>query len=156
MTQPDEAVKTINAWVSDKTREKIKELIQRDFISDDTRLILTNAIYFKGRWENGIRERPTPGTKTGTAPRHQQGADDAPEGRLPVLRGRRLPGARSSLQGRQLSMLVVLPRKKDGLACAGKPWAAGSDLPAGDGRASITKRRSSSRSPASRWRRSSN
>src|SRR6266567_3019599 len=31
-SSPDEAVKAINAWVSDKTREKIKELIQRDFI----------------------------------------------------------------------------------------------------------------------------
>jgi serpin B len=50
-TQPDEAVQTMNAWVSTKTREKIKELIQRDFISPDTRLMLTNAIYFKGQWD---------------------------------------------------------------------------------------------------------
>src|SRR5262245_34620519 len=44
---PDEAVTTINDWVSDKTREKIKELVRRDSIDEDTRLILTNAIYFK-------------------------------------------------------------------------------------------------------------
>ena len=81
--QPDEAVKTINAWVSDKTREKIKELIKRDFINDDTRLILTNAIYFKGSGRRSSR-RPTPGTKTGTAPTYPQGADDAPEGGLPA------------------------------------------------------------------------
>src|SRR5262245_34631017 len=48
--KPDEAVKTINAWVSCKTREKIKELINRNLIDKDTRLILTNAIYFKGQW----------------------------------------------------------------------------------------------------------
>src|SRR6516165_1936886 len=47
--QPDEAVRTINAWVSGKTREKIRGLVKRDFIGDDTRLVLTNAIYFKGR-----------------------------------------------------------------------------------------------------------
>jgi serpin B len=47
---PDEAVKSINAWVSDKTREQIKGLIRRDCINADTRLILTNAIYFKGQW----------------------------------------------------------------------------------------------------------
>ena len=29
--QPDEAVRAINAWVSDKTREKIRELVRRDF-----------------------------------------------------------------------------------------------------------------------------
>src|ERR1700723_523138 len=45
--QPAEAVRTINAWVSDKTREKIRELIQRDVINAGTRLILTNAVYFK-------------------------------------------------------------------------------------------------------------
>src|SRR5262245_16264751 len=48
--QPDEAVTAINAWVSGKTREKIEGLIRRDFINADTRLILTNAIYFKGQW----------------------------------------------------------------------------------------------------------
>ena len=52
-------MKTINAWVSDKTREKIKELIQRDFINDDTRLILTNAIYFKGQWEKEFEKADT-------------------------------------------------------------------------------------------------
>jgi serine protease inhibitor len=30
VARPDEAVRTINAWVSDKTREKIKVLIQRN------------------------------------------------------------------------------------------------------------------------------
>src|SRR4051794_4482238 len=57
--KPDEAVRTINAWVSDKTHEKIKELVKRDFISDDTRLVLTNAIYFKGRWEREFKEAHT-------------------------------------------------------------------------------------------------
>ena len=52
-------MKTINAWVSDKTRAKIKELIQRDFINDDTRLILTNAIYFKGGGKMNSREANT-------------------------------------------------------------------------------------------------
>ena len=123
--QPDEAVKTINAWVSDKTREKIKELVKRDFINDDTRLILTNAIYFKGRWDKEFEEADTRDEDWHGPNRHREGADDAPEGRLLVLRGRRLPGARSALQGRQLSMLVVLPRKKDGLASLESQWAAG-------------------------------
>ena len=57
--KPDEAVKTINAWVSVKTREKIKELIQRNLINKDTCLILTNAIYFKGQWEKTFKEADT-------------------------------------------------------------------------------------------------
>jgi serpin B len=77
--QPDEAVKTINAWVSAKTREKIKELINRNLIDKDTCLILTNAIYFKGQWEQvfektATRDEDWHGTKTcKVAMMHQRG-----------------------------------------------------------------------------------
>src|SRR5262245_37490325 len=37
--QPEETVKSINAWVSDRTREQIRELVRRDFINADTCLI---------------------------------------------------------------------------------------------------------------------
>ncbi len=41
---------TINTWVSDQTEKKIAELIKRDSISPETKLIITNAVYFKGQW----------------------------------------------------------------------------------------------------------
>ncbi|KAJ3654861.1 hypothetical protein Zmor_014018 [Zophobas morio] len=44
------AAATINAWVEDKTKEKIKDLINKDDLDDLTRLVLVNAIYFKGSW----------------------------------------------------------------------------------------------------------
>jgi len=40
----------INKWVSEKTKAKIENLINSDAINSETRLILTNAIYFKGKW----------------------------------------------------------------------------------------------------------
>jgi len=49
--QPESARKTINAWVEDNTNNKIKELLSPRNITKDTRLILTNTIYFKGEWE---------------------------------------------------------------------------------------------------------
>lgn len=49
--QPDAAVEQINGWCNEKTRGKIPTIIQRDFINKDTRLILTNAIYFLGKWK---------------------------------------------------------------------------------------------------------
>lgn len=42
---------TINKWVEDKTNNKIRELIQPRDLTSLTRLVLTNAIYFKGKWE---------------------------------------------------------------------------------------------------------
>ena len=45
-----ESAKTINDWVEQKTNEKIKNLISSDALNDMTRLVLINAIYFKGNW----------------------------------------------------------------------------------------------------------
>ncbi len=42
----------INEWVALKTKDKIKDLIPQGAVSPETRLILTNAIYFKGDWKN--------------------------------------------------------------------------------------------------------
>lgn len=42
---------TINTWVEEQTNGKIKDLIPKDKINDMTRLVLTNAIYFKGNWQ---------------------------------------------------------------------------------------------------------
>ena len=46
-----EAAKTINAWIEEQTKDKIKDMIKPDMLSDATKLVLTNAIYFKGLWE---------------------------------------------------------------------------------------------------------
>ena len=41
---------TINSWVEDKTKNKIKDLVPSSALSSYTKLVLTNAIYFKGTW----------------------------------------------------------------------------------------------------------
>jgi len=51
--------KTINDWVEEKTNGKIKDLIPFGAINDLTRLILTNAIYFKGEWVRQFNEDDT-------------------------------------------------------------------------------------------------
>lgn len=40
----------INSWVEEKTREKIENLIVEGVLDPMTRLVLVNAIYFKGNW----------------------------------------------------------------------------------------------------------
>ncbi len=41
---------TINDWVEEKTNDKIKGLFPEGSIVPETRLVLTNAVYFKGNW----------------------------------------------------------------------------------------------------------
>ncbi len=53
-SDPSQAAATINAWVSDQTHGKIPSLISPDMITPFTRLILTNAIYFKGNWASAF------------------------------------------------------------------------------------------------------
>lgn len=52
------ASKIINQWVSDKTKDKIKEVVPSQ-IPDDLVLFLINAIYFKGNWTYEFNEEYT-------------------------------------------------------------------------------------------------
>lgn len=45
-----EAAKTVNAWVEGKTKNQIKNLVNENSLSLDTKLMIINAIYFKGDW----------------------------------------------------------------------------------------------------------
>jgi len=49
----------INDWVKDMTNNKIDSLIDEDMINGLTRLVLVNAIYFKGDWETKFDPKKT-------------------------------------------------------------------------------------------------
>ncbi|MHC4942863.1 MAG: serpin family protein [Planctomycetota bacterium] len=49
----------INQWVEEKTRDKIKDLLPEGSIDALTRLVLTNAIYFKGLWADPFEKKDT-------------------------------------------------------------------------------------------------
>lgn len=44
------ARRTINAWVADRTHNRIPELLGEGVLTPMTRMVLANAIYFKGDW----------------------------------------------------------------------------------------------------------
>jgi serpin B len=110
------ARETINQWVEDKTRKKIRELIPPGGLDAETRLVLANAAYFKGKWTLPFRKtatRPEPfyleGGGTVQAPLMRQ---EAP---MCYLRAVGYQAVDLLYRGSDLSMLVLLPDRKDGL-----------------------------------------
>lgn len=51
----EEARRTINSWVTEETEGRIEHLIPEGALSEITRLVLTNAIYFNASWEEPFR-----------------------------------------------------------------------------------------------------
>ncbi|MCK9590477.1 MAG: serpin family protein [Methanoregula sp.] len=50
INKPEDSRITINQWVEEKTTNKIKNLVPAGVIDPLTRLVITNAVYFKGTW----------------------------------------------------------------------------------------------------------
>lgn len=111
------ARKTINAWVEERTARRIKDLIPPNGVSDVTRLVITNAVYFKGEWETPFEAdwtKPQPFTKADGAKvqaplmDHTSWFEYADHADLQAVS---LP-----YKGSGLSMLVLLPKRHGGLA----------------------------------------
>ncbi|WP_406661892.1 serpin family protein [Methanolobus sp. ZRKC3] len=57
--QPEKSRLVINSWVEKKTNDKIKDLLAEGSIDGNTRLIITNAVYFNGTWLQEFEEAGT-------------------------------------------------------------------------------------------------
>jgi serine protease inhibitor len=114
--QTEDARKTINAWVEDKTKEKIKELIKPGVLDSMTRLVLTNAIYFKGKWANQFKPEqtqdapftPLDGEKINVPMMHQTS-------RFGYMETDAVQVLEMPYVNNDLSMVVLLPKKLDGV-----------------------------------------
>ncbi|XP_072880310.1 leukocyte elastase inhibitor-like [Hemitrygon akajei] len=55
----NETRQEINKWVEEQTAGKIQDLLAADSVNSDTKLVLVNAIYFKGSWAEKFDEQCT-------------------------------------------------------------------------------------------------
>ncbi len=115
-TSAENARTEINDWVSQKTKGKITNLIPQGMLNPMTRLVLVNAIYFKGHWATQFKKSNTtnaPFSVTGDrkvqAPLMNltENFNYAESEGLQVLE---LPYV-----GNDVSMVVLLPRENNGL-----------------------------------------
>jgi len=115
-TDQKAAREAINRWVAEHTKDRIRDIVPEDLPHPDTLLALANAIWFQAAWEDPFEARwtkPQPFTGAdGRTPEvplmHRVGSyrhfgdDDVQVCELPY-------------RGGKTTMLVVLPRRKDGL-----------------------------------------
>lgn len=113
---PDPARLKINAWVEKQTNNRIQDLLVRGTIDAQTRLVLTNAIYFKAKWMIPFDEKKTKpepfhllsGSRVDRPLMHSVAEIDfAQTDELSIVNLR--------YEGNDVSMVVILPKKKDGL-----------------------------------------
>ena len=114
-TAAESAREEINRWVAKETKDKIPDILPPGSLDGMTRLVLANAIYFRGTWLKQFDK-----AKTVTQP-FQVSADREVQAPLmthvdevgymeePDFQAVELP-----YMGGELAMLVILPRKSDG------------------------------------------
>ncbi|MFA6174076.1 MAG: serpin family protein [Kiritimatiellales bacterium] len=116
--QPEAERETVNRWVEEKTRDKIKDLLPQNSVSRDTRLILVNAIYFKGDWLRAFEKEKTadePFWISSSASTNVPMMTMKPE-RFGYMENENFQCLELPYLGEEVSMLIVLPKEKNGLA----------------------------------------
>lgn len=104
---------TINSWIEDQTNDKIKDLIGPNDLTEYTRLVLTNAIYFKGTWLKEFKKKDNQDSEFKI--------DDDTKVMIPMMSIREEEwnyGEDDKMQilelpydGEELSMFIILPKQ---------------------------------------------
>jgi len=108
---------TINSWVEQQTANRIKDLIGQGVLKPDTRLVLTNAIYFKGDWDKPFKKEDTKDedfhvSSTQTIKAQLMHSIDE----FNYFDGVTFQALEIPYKNKELSMIVFLPKDADGLA----------------------------------------
>ena len=113
--ETEKSRQTINGFIEEQTNDKIKDLLPTGSLNALTRLVLTNAIYFKGTWEwefdkSDTRDQDFKITSTNIVKTPMMYMDPdkarfnyADIGKLQILE---LP-----YKGEKISMLILLPKQ---------------------------------------------
>jgi serpin B len=108
--QPEQARQTINHWVEEQTKNRIKDLFAPGTLDKDNRLVLTNAIYFKGAWKDKFKKENTKdepfhvtGDKTVMAPLMRR------QGKYRYIAENGVQAVDMPYAGDRVAMTVILP-----------------------------------------------
>jgi serpin B len=107
----------INGWVGTKTREMIKDMLPEHSLDTKAQLVLLSALYFKGEWAS-----PFKGKSPKNVPFWPTGVTSVD---APMMKGTKQCYYQATEEaqvltllyhGNHLSLTIILPKQKDGLA----------------------------------------
>ena len=114
----DDGVNKINSWTNEKTQGKIQDILAPGSTDEMTRMAITNAVYFKGKW--GLQFNPTHTTE------QPFWTDRSNSVMVPMMREaaamynyaetNSLKALELNYLGGDISMIVLLPKEKGGLS----------------------------------------
>lgn len=115
-TKAEPSRKTINDWVKKATENKIAEILPQGAITNDTRMVVTNAVHFLGTWST-----PFDAKATKDAPFLVKGATEKKvptmhrTGRFAYAEVGDVSLAELPYGDGKMTMVIALPRDKAGL-----------------------------------------
>jgi serpin B len=116
--QPQQCRQTINRFVSQKTQGKIQHIVPQDAITDNTKMILVNALQLKAPWSRQVRQHlnvkeakfyPLDTKKV----KHVEVIET--QGRYKYYEDELVKIVGLPTEKKQLTMYVIVPKDKDGL-----------------------------------------
>ncbi|XP_008201831.1 alaserpin isoform X5 [Nasonia vitripennis] len=118
-SKPAESAKVVNDWVDERTHHKIKDIVKEDDITSDTRMLLLNAVYFKGKWAKEFKKEGTQDkifhvdAKTEKKVPTMFASGSYVYGELPDLKAKfvELP-----YENKDLKMVIIVPDEIEGLS----------------------------------------
>ncbi len=113
----DDGIDRINQWVKDKTNDKIEKILEPDSTDELTLMVITNAVYFKGKWSSQFSPEKTTDKPFWTdknnsvmIPMMSEPADVYNYAETDYFQALEL-----NYLGRDISMVVLLPKDRDGI-----------------------------------------
>ena len=112
---PENARAEVNQWVASHTENQIKDLLAPGTVGPETRLVLANALFFKGTWDLPFLEKSTPAPFAISLKENVQVPMMRQEGRFRYAAHEQLQILELTYSDKALAMTIILPKQVDGL-----------------------------------------
>lgn len=115
--QPQQCRQTINQWVSQKTHGKINHIVPQDAITDNTKMILVNALELKATWGPQMRRHITKRAKFYPLDTKKVKTVEVmeTEGKFKYYEDELVKIVGVPTKQKELTLYTIVPKDKDGL-----------------------------------------